>query len=60
VDQVKIKRKSIDFSIPKHLDLSSFAIPFSLDLTKCKGKLEKEIPKERIKVPHGFLDLSMT
>jgi len=55
VDQEKIKRQSMHFSIPKHLDFFSFVIPFSLDVKKCTGILEIKILKEGIKVPHGFL-----
>jgi len=60
VDQEKIKRKSMEFSIPKHLNLSSIVIPFYLDVTKSRGLLEIKVPKEGIKVPHGLLDLFMT
>jgi len=45
VVQEKIKIQSMDFSINKHLDLSSIIIPFSLNVTKCKGILEIKIPK---------------
>jgi len=41
VDQDKIKRKSMNFSIPKHLDLSSFVIAFFFNVTRCRGKNSK-------------------
>jgi len=58
VDQVKIKRQSIDFSVHKYLD--SIVIPFSLDVTKRKGILGIKILKEGIKVRHGLLNHSTT
>jgi len=38
-NKVLIIRQSMEFSIPKHLHLSSIVISFSLDVTKCRGIL---------------------
>lgn len=60
VDWEKTKRQSMDFPIPKYLDLSSIVIFFSLDVTGCKGILEIKFAIKGIKVPYRLFYLAMT